>query len=76
MEMPSIKTALFLGLISMSPFFLLGNPSAHSEEARTNKRTAIEAEIAYRCAKPNVIEVTRQTWAGLQVYKCDKRNSL
>ena len=72
MEMPSIKTAMLLGLVSMSPFLLLGSPSANSLEARQAKRVAIQTEINYRCAQPNVIEVTRHTWAGLKVHKCRK----
>jgi hypothetical protein len=74
MEMPGIKTAVFFGLVSMSPFFLLGSPLGYSQ-ALTDKKTAVATEIAYRCAQPNVIEVTRHTWAGLQVHKCNKRNS-
>ncbi len=71
MEMPGIGTAVLLGLVTMSPFLMLGSPSA-ALEAREAKRAAIQAEINYRCAKPNMIEVTRYTGLSMKVYKCKK----
>ena len=70
MEMPGIGTAVLLGLVSMSPFLLLGAPSANGVDARNAKRVAIQTEINYRCAQPNVIEVTRYTGLGMKVHKC------
>ena len=64
---------MLLGFISMSPFFLLGSPSANSLEARQAKRVAIETEIDYKCAKPNMIEVTRYTAFGMKVFNCAER---
>ena len=74
MEMPGLKTAMFLGFISMSPFLMLGSPQSTTDALKA-KRVALTAAIAYRCAQPNVIEVTVRTGLGMKVHKCNERNS-
>ena len=74
MELPSIKTAMFLGFMSMAPWLLLGTPQSTTDNLAAKKQ-ALEAQIAYRCAQPNVIEVTVRTGLGMKVHNCNKRNS-
>lgn len=74
MEMPGLKTAMFLGFISMAPWLLLGTPQSTTDNLAAKKQ-ARQAEIAYRCAQPNVIEVTVRTGLGMKVHKCNTRNS-
>lgn len=56
----------------MSPFLLLGSPSA-ALEAREAKKAKLEATIDYKCAKPGMIEVTIHTGLGMRVINCKER---